>query len=67
MKVNETSVTVNSVRNNRMSEHTVLTSPRQRTVANTVRPVPDVVITVWGCSWWWTGYHPKHIELSAEI
>ena len=26
--------------------------PRQRTVANTVRPVPDVVITVWICSWW---------------
>ena len=27
--------------------------PHQRTVANTVRPVPDVVITVWVCSWWW--------------
>ena len=25
------------------------TPPRQRTV----RPVPDVVITVWMCSWWW--------------
>ena len=29
------------------------TPPRQRTAANTVRPVPDVVITVWTCSWWW--------------
>ena len=27
--------------------------PRQWTVANTVRPVPEVVITVWACSWWW--------------
>jgi len=26
-----------------------------RTVANTVRPGPDVVITVWVCSWWWMG------------
>ena len=26
--------------------------PRQLTVANTVRPVPDVVITIWVCSWW---------------
>ena len=25
----------------------------KRTVANTVRPVPDVVITVCVCSWWW--------------
>jgi hypothetical protein len=31
----------------------VPTPPRQRTVANTVRPVPDAVITVWVCSWWW--------------
>ena len=31
----------------------VPTPPRQRTVANTVRPVPHVVITVWMCSWWW--------------
>jgi len=31
----------------------VPTPPRQRMVANTVRPVPDVVITVWECSWWW--------------
>jgi len=30
----------------------VLTPPRQRTVANTFRPVPDV-ITDWVCSWWW--------------
>jgi len=27
----------------------VPTPSRQRTVANTVRPVPDVVITVWEC------------------
>ena len=27
--------------------------PLLRTVANTVRPVPEVVITVWVCSWWW--------------
>jgi hypothetical protein len=26
---------------------------QQWTVANTVRPVPDVVITVCVCSWWW--------------
>jgi len=31
----------------------VLTPPHQRMVANTVRTVPDVVITVWMCSWWW--------------
>ena len=31
----------------------VPTPPRQRTVANTVRPVPDVVITVYVCFWWW--------------
>ena len=30
------------------------TPPRQRTVANTVRIVPDV-ITVWVCSCWWMG------------
>jgi len=35
------------------SERLLPTPPRQRTVANTVRPVPDAVITVWGCSWWW--------------
>ena len=29
------------------------TPPRQWTVANTVRTVPDVVNTVWMCSWWW--------------
>ena len=29
------------------------TPPRQWTVANTVRPMPNVVITVWMCSWWW--------------
>ena len=28
-------------------------TPRQRMVANTVWPMPDVVITVWVCSWWW--------------
>ena len=32
--------------------NSVPTSPRQRTVANTIRSVPDVVITVWVCSWW---------------
>ena len=37
----------------RWREGVVPTPPRQRTVANTVRPVPDVAITVWGCSWWW--------------
>jgi hypothetical protein len=35
------------------SRNSVPTPPRQRTVANTVRLVPDVVITVWMCSWWW--------------
>ena len=29
------------------------TPPRQRTVANKVRTVPDVVIRVWMFSWWW--------------
>ena len=38
--------------------------PLQRTVAKMVRPMPDVVNTVWMCSWWW--YHPKNVELSAE-
>jgi hypothetical protein len=39
----------------RVSDDTfwVPTPPCQRTVANTVRSVPDVVITVWMCSWWW--------------
>ena len=32
---------------------TVLTPPRQQMEANTVWAVPDVVITVWICSWWW--------------
>jgi uncharacterized membrane protein YidH (DUF202 family) len=27
-------------------------TPRQRKVANSVRTVPDVAITVWVCSWW---------------
>ena len=31
----------------------VATPPCQRTLANTVRSVPDVVITFWMCSWWW--------------
>ena len=31
----------------------VLTPSCQRTAVNTVWPVPDVVITVWMCSWWW--------------
>ena len=29
------------------------TPPWQRKVANTVQPLPDAVITVWVCSWWW--------------
>ena len=36
------------------------TSPRQRMVANMVRAVPDVLITVWMCSWWW-------MKVSSEI
>jgi len=35
------------------------TPPRQRAVANTVRPVPDIVITVWVCSWWWMRVAPE--------
>ena len=35
------------------------TPPHQRTVANTVRPVPYVVITVWMCSWWWMRLSPE--------
>ena len=35
------------------SRNSVPTPPSQRTVANTFQPVPDVVITVWGCSCWW--------------
>ena len=31
----------------------VPTPPRQRAVTDTVRPVPDVVITFWVRSWWW--------------
>ena len=30
-----------------------MTPPRQQMVANMVWLVPDVVITVWVCSWWW--------------
>ena len=37
----------------------VPTPPRQRTVANKVRPLPDVVITVWVCSWWWVEIPPE--------
>jgi len=36
-----------------------LIPPRQRKVANTVRPVPDVVITFWVCSWWWVKVSPE--------
>jgi len=32
---------------------TVPIPPRQRAIANTVRSVPDVVITVYVCSCWW--------------
>ena len=35
------------------SQNCVPIPPRQQTVTNIVRPVPDVVITVWVCSWWW--------------
>ena len=35
------------------------TPPRQRKVANTVRPVPDAVITVYVCSWWWVKVSPE--------
>ena len=35
------------------------TPPRQRKVAHTVRPVPDVVITVYICSWWWVKVSPE--------
>ena len=38
----------------------VPTPPRQRTVVNRVRTVPDVVITVWMRSWWW-------MKVSSEI
>ena len=31
----------------------VPTPPQQRTVANKFRKVPDVVIRVWVCYWWW--------------
>ena len=34
-------------------QNSVLNAPRQQTVADTVWPVPDAVITVWMCSWWW--------------
>ena len=38
----------------------VPTPPRQRTVAKTVRPVPDIVTTVCVCSCWW-------MRVSSEI
>ena len=38
---------------------TFLPTPRQRKVASTVWPVPDVVITVWMCSWWWVKVSPE--------
>ena len=28
-------------------------------VANTVRPIPDTVITVYVCSWWWVKVSPE--------
>ena len=37
----------------------VPTHPRQRTVANTVRPVPDAVTTAYLCSWWWVKVSPE--------
>ena len=41
-----------------VGRNSVLTPPHQRTVANTVQPLPDV-ITVWVCSWCW-------VRLSSE-
>ena len=49
----------------RWREGVVSTPPRQRKVANTVRPVPDVN-TVYVFSWYGWEYHPKHVEMSAE-
>ena len=33
--------------------------PHQRTVTNTVRPVPDAVIIIYMCSWWWVKVSPE--------
>ena len=41
------------------SRNSVPTPPRRRKVANTVRPMPDAVITVYVCSWW-------RVKVSAE-
>jgi hypothetical protein len=41
------------------SRNGVPTPSCQRTVANTVRPVPDDVITVYVCSWWWVKVSPE--------
>ena len=35
------------------------TPPQQRKVANTVRTVPDAVITIYVCSWWWVKVSPE--------
>ena len=40
------------------SRNGVPTTPRQRTVANMVWPMPDNVITVYVCSWWWVKVSP---------
>ena len=41
--------------------------PRQGKVANKVWPVPDAVITVYVCSWWWVKVSPpKHVELCLQ-
>ena len=39
--------------------NSVLTPPQQRKVANTVRPMPYTVITVYVCSWWWVKVSPE--------
>jgi len=44
----------------------VLTPPRQQMVANTVQPVPDAVITLWVCSWWWMRVSPETCRAVLE-
>ena len=39
--------------------NSVPTPPRQRKVGNTVRTLPDDVVTVYVCSWWWVKVSPK--------
>jgi len=37
----------------------VPTPPRQRKLTNMVLPVPNAVITVYVCSWWWLKVSPE--------